>query len=127
MAAAAATWCYTKSSNSRQGLEKLFGWLKAFGRLRQFQLRGHDNVSAVNSFSSRSLRPWPGCDRFHPDPPGQDSLGAAITAGVAHDGGSLNSPVPRGVRQRVEPMPSRQANCGQSGLLADRKDTEASS
>ena len=28
-------------------IEKVFGWLKAFGGLRQFELRGQENVSAL--------------------------------------------------------------------------------
>ena len=28
-------------------IKKVFGWLKAFGGLRQFKLRGQENVSAV--------------------------------------------------------------------------------
>ena len=31
---------YAKSINARRGIEKVFGWLKAFGGLRQFKLRG---------------------------------------------------------------------------------------
>ena len=38
---------YAKSINARRGIEKVFGWLKAFGGLRQFKLRGQENVSAV--------------------------------------------------------------------------------
>ena len=38
---------YAKSINARSGIEKVFGWLKAFGGLRQFKLRGQENVSAV--------------------------------------------------------------------------------
>jgi len=91
-----------------RGIGKLFGWIKPIGGLSQFQLRGQDNVSAVHSFSSRSLRLrrrqrlWPACDRFHPDPQGQPALGAASSAGVARDGGNMTSSLPRGVRQRVE-------------------------
>ena len=36
-----------KSINARRGIEKVFGWIKAFGGLRQFKLRGQDKVSAV--------------------------------------------------------------------------------
>ena len=35
---------YAKSINARRGIEKVFGWIKAFGGLRQFKLRGQDNV-----------------------------------------------------------------------------------
>jgi IS5 family transposase len=38
---------YAKSINARRGIEKVFGWIKQFGGLRQFKLRGRDNVSAV--------------------------------------------------------------------------------
>jgi IS5 family transposase len=38
---------YAKSINARRGIEKIFGWIKQFGGLRQFKLRGLDNVSAV--------------------------------------------------------------------------------
>ncbi len=38
---------YAKSINARRGIEKVFGWIKAFGGLRQFKLRGQENVSAV--------------------------------------------------------------------------------
>jgi uncharacterized membrane protein len=31
---------YAKSINTRRGIEKLFGCIEAFGRLRQFKLRG---------------------------------------------------------------------------------------
>ncbi len=40
----------TKSINARWGIKKVFGWLKAFGGLRQFKVRGRENVSAVHSF-----------------------------------------------------------------------------
>jgi hypothetical protein len=38
---------YAKSINARRGIEKIFAWIKQFGGLRQFKLRGRDNVSAV--------------------------------------------------------------------------------
>ena len=38
---------YAKSINARRGMEKVFGWIKAFGGLRQFKLRERDNVSAI--------------------------------------------------------------------------------
>jgi IS5 family transposase len=38
---------YAKSINARRGIEKIFGWIKQWGGLRQFKLRGRDNVSAV--------------------------------------------------------------------------------
>jgi hypothetical protein len=38
---------YAQSINARRGIEKVFGWIKAFGGLRQFKLRGQDNVSAL--------------------------------------------------------------------------------
>ncbi|MBD2549877.1 transposase, partial [Microcystis elabens FACHB-917] len=38
---------YAKSINARRGIEKVFGWIKAFGGLRQFKLRGTEKVSAV--------------------------------------------------------------------------------
>ena len=38
---------YAHSINARQGIEKVFGWIKSFGGLRQFKLRGTDNFSAV--------------------------------------------------------------------------------
>ncbi len=38
---------YAKSINARRGIEKIFGWIKQFGGLHQFKLRGRDNVSAV--------------------------------------------------------------------------------
>jgi transposase len=38
---------YAKSINARRGIEKVFGWIKQFGGLRQFKLRGQTNVSAV--------------------------------------------------------------------------------
>jgi hypothetical protein len=38
---------YAKSIHSCRGIEKVFGWIKAFGGLRQFKLRGQDKVSAV--------------------------------------------------------------------------------
>ncbi|MDM7938445.1 MAG: IS5/IS1182 family transposase, partial [Cyanobium sp. CZS 48M] len=41
---------YAKSINARRGIEKVFGWIKAIGGLRQFKLRGQENVSAVHSF-----------------------------------------------------------------------------
>ncbi len=41
---------YPKSINARRGIEKVFGWIKAFGGLRQFKLRGTEKVSAVYSF-----------------------------------------------------------------------------
>jgi len=38
---------YDKSINARRGIEKVFGWIKQWGGLRQFKLRGLGNVSAV--------------------------------------------------------------------------------
>jgi hypothetical protein len=38
---------YAKSINARRGIEKVFGWIKQWGGLRKFKLRGTDNVSAV--------------------------------------------------------------------------------
>jgi transposase len=38
---------YTQSINARRGIEKVFGWIKQFAGLRQFKLRGQENVSAV--------------------------------------------------------------------------------
>ena len=38
---------YSKSINARRGIEKVFGLIKQFSGLRQFKLRGRDNVSAV--------------------------------------------------------------------------------
>jgi hypothetical protein len=40
---------YTQSINARRGIEKVFGWSKQFAGLRQFKLRGQENVSAVFS------------------------------------------------------------------------------
>ena len=40
---------YAKSINARRGIEKVFGWIKAFGGLRQFKLRGTEKVGAVFS------------------------------------------------------------------------------
>lgn len=37
----------TANEMRRRGIEKIFGWIKQFGGLRQFKLRGRDNVSAV--------------------------------------------------------------------------------
>ena len=38
---------YTQWINARRGIEKVCGWIKQFAGLRQFKLRGEDNVSAV--------------------------------------------------------------------------------
>jgi IS5 family transposase len=38
---------YTQSINARRGIEKVFGWIKQFAGLRQFKLRGQENVTAV--------------------------------------------------------------------------------
>jgi hypothetical protein len=38
---------YVKSINARRGIEKVFGWIKQWGGLRQFQLRGTEKVGAV--------------------------------------------------------------------------------
>ena len=38
---------YAKSIHARRGIEKVFGWIKQWGGLRQFKLRGTDKVSAV--------------------------------------------------------------------------------
>jgi hypothetical protein len=64
-------------------------------------------------------RVWPARYRLQPDPPGQPALGAAFSAGVARDGGGLNSLLPRGVPKREQPMPCRQANDAEIGLFAD--------
>ena len=38
---------YAMSINARWGIEKVLGWIKAFGGRRQFKLRGQDKVRAV--------------------------------------------------------------------------------
>jgi len=38
---------YAKSIDARRGIEKVFGWIKQWGGLRQFKLRGTEKVSAV--------------------------------------------------------------------------------
>jgi hypothetical protein len=38
---------YAKTINARRGILKVFGWIKQWGGLRQFKLRGTDKVSAV--------------------------------------------------------------------------------
>ncbi len=38
---------YAKSINARRGIEKVFAWIKQWGGLRQFKLRGTGKVSAV--------------------------------------------------------------------------------
>ncbi len=38
---------YAMSINARRGIEKVFGWIKAFGGLRQFKLRATEKVAAV--------------------------------------------------------------------------------
>ena len=38
---------FAQSINARQGIEKVFGWIKQWGGLRQFKVRGTENVSAV--------------------------------------------------------------------------------
>lgn len=38
---------YAKSINARRGIEKIIGWIKEFGGLRQFKLRAQHNVTAV--------------------------------------------------------------------------------
>jgi hypothetical protein len=38
---------YAKSINAPRGIEKVFGWIKQWGGLRQFKLRGTEKVSAV--------------------------------------------------------------------------------
>jgi len=41
---------YAKSINAGRSIEMVFCWIKPFGGLRQFKLRGQENVSAVHSF-----------------------------------------------------------------------------
>jgi hypothetical protein len=38
---------YAKSINARRSIERVFGWIKQWGGLRQFKLRGTDKVRAV--------------------------------------------------------------------------------
>ena len=38
---------YAKSISARRGIEKVFGWIKQWGGLRQFKLRGTEKVGAV--------------------------------------------------------------------------------
>ena len=38
---------YAKSIHVRRGIEKVFGWIKQWGGLRQFKVRGTEKVSAV--------------------------------------------------------------------------------
>jgi len=47
MAVPPGTKGYAQSINARRGIEEVFGWIKAFGGLRQFKVRGTENVSAV--------------------------------------------------------------------------------
>ena len=45
---------YAKSVNARRGIEKVFGWIKQWGGLRQFKLRGTEKVGAVYSCGEAS-------------------------------------------------------------------------
>jgi IS5 family transposase len=38
---------YAQSINARRGIEKVFGWIKQWGGLRQFKVRGTEKVNAV--------------------------------------------------------------------------------
>jgi hypothetical protein len=38
---------YAKSINAHRGIEQVFGWIKQWGGLRQFKLRGTEKVGAV--------------------------------------------------------------------------------
>ncbi len=38
---------YVQSINARRGIEKVFGWIKQWGGLRQFKVRGSEKVGAV--------------------------------------------------------------------------------
>jgi hypothetical protein len=38
---------YAKSIHARRGIEKMFGWIKQWGGLRQFKLRSTEKVRAV--------------------------------------------------------------------------------
>ena len=38
---------HAKSINARRGIEEVFGWIKQWGGLRQFKLRGTGKVGAV--------------------------------------------------------------------------------
>ena len=38
---------YAQSINARRGIEKVFSWIKQWGGLRQFKLRGSEMVNAV--------------------------------------------------------------------------------
>jgi hypothetical protein len=38
---------YAKSFNTRRGIEKVFAWIKQWGGLRQFKLRGNEKVAEV--------------------------------------------------------------------------------
>ena len=38
---------YAQSINARRGIEKVCGWIETFSGLRQFKVRGTENVSAV--------------------------------------------------------------------------------
>ena len=38
---------YAKSVNARRGIEQVFAWIKKWGGLRQFKLRGTEKVAAV--------------------------------------------------------------------------------
>jgi hypothetical protein len=93
---------YAKSINARRGIEKVFGWLKAFGGLTPVQTARP---------RERPCRFWPARERLHPDPPGQPAQ--------ARDGGGMNSLLPRGVPKREQPMPCRQANVAEIELFAD--------
>ena len=38
---------YAKSIHARRGIEKVFGWIKQWGGLRQFKVRGTEKVGGV--------------------------------------------------------------------------------
>jgi hypothetical protein len=38
---------YAQSINARRGIEKVFGWIKQWGGLRQFKQHGREKVGAV--------------------------------------------------------------------------------
>jgi hypothetical protein len=98
---------YAKSINARRGIEKVFGWIKQWGGLRQFRRQRAGGTSARHRQGECGV--WPARDRLQPDPPGQPAQ--------TGDGGGMTSRLPRGVPKRQRSGTPNRAKHLKSRLL----------
>lgn len=99
---------YAQSINARRGIEKVFGLIKVFGGLRQFNLRGQENVSAVFGLQVIAYNLIPLGNLLKPTWDRQ--------LAQAHLGGGMNTQLSRGVAKRRAIRARRRADSNRIGL-----------